>query len=73
MSRAAGSAAEPGVARPEGYHATFRRSAMVHLVNREVHERYLEYRDRHAYFGGTKAMLSRDSGSRARPFPRTSG
>jgi hypothetical protein len=27
-------------------------------VDPETHKRYLEYRDRHAYFGGTGAILS---------------
>lgn len=31
------------------------------LVDRETHSRYLEYRDRHGYFGrGNTAMLTRE-------------
>lgn len=29
-------------------------------MDRETHQRYLDYRDRHGYFGGGKPMLGRD-------------
>jgi hypothetical protein len=29
-------------------------------VDPETHRRYLEYRERHVYFGGTTAMLTRE-------------
>jgi hypothetical protein len=32
--------------------------AMFRGVDRETHARYLDYRERHAYFGKTKAILS---------------
>jgi hypothetical protein len=34
-------------------------------VDRDTHQRYLDYRDRHAYFGSTKPVLSRDDFVRA--------
>lgn len=33
---------------------------MVPLVDQDTHKRLLEYRERHAYFGGSAALLSRD-------------
>jgi hypothetical protein len=30
------------------------------LLDRDTHQRYLEYRERHAYFGSTGALLTRD-------------
>ena len=29
-------------------------------MDRETHQRYLDYRERHGYFGGTKPLLGRD-------------
>ena len=31
------------------------------VVDPETHRRYLDYRDRHAYFGGTTPILARDA------------
>lgn len=33
---------------------------MVRIVDPETHRRYLEYRDRHAYFGATTPILTRE-------------
>jgi beta-xylosidase len=33
---------------------------MVRSVDPETHKRYLDYRDRHAYFGATTPILTRE-------------
>lgn len=33
---------------------------MVRLVDPETHRRYLDYRDRHGYFGATTPILTRE-------------
>jgi hypothetical protein len=30
------------------------------VVDRDTHQRFLDYRERHAYFGGTAALLTRE-------------
>lgn len=33
---------------------------MVRIVDRETHQRFLDYRERHAYFAGAGALLTRE-------------
>jgi hypothetical protein len=40
-------------------------------VDRDAHRRYLEYRDRHAYFGATTPVMTRDDFLRADEEQRT--
>ena len=40
-------------------------------MDRDTHRRYLEYRDRHAYFGATTPVLAREAFEKADEEQRT--